>query len=306
MPTRRRSARSCPVLAGTTVDRALPGGLTNRNYTVHDGDGRTARARGCRSGRARCWPSTVTPSTATRRRGRATGVAPGGRRLPARTTACWSSNGSTAGPSTDADLRRQRDAGAGRRSLPAAARRPAVRQRLRHVRTSSGATSTSCVERGFRLPAALPRLRAAGRRRSSARWPCAPTPTVPCHNDLLAANIMDDGEPAVVHRLRVRRQQRPVLRARQHLERGAPRPGPARASWSPPTTACRLAGADRPGPAARADVQVRLDAVGLDPGRRQRRRLRLLVVGHGEVRPGRRRVRRPGLRHAHRPTSEQP
>src|SRR6185437_12319176 len=44
------------------------------------------------------------------------------------------------------------------------------------------------------------------------------------------------------------------------------------------------------------DVEVRLDALGLDPGRRLRHRLRLLVVGDGEVRARRRRVRRARLR----------
>ena len=47
-----------------------------------------------------------------------------------------------------------------------------------------------------RLPAPrpLPRVRAAGARRS--RRPCAPHPeeTVPCNNDLLAENFIDDGE----------------------------------------------------------------------------------------------------------------
>src|SRR4029078_788268 len=49
------------------------------------------------------------------------------------------------------------------------------------------------------------------------------------------------------------------------------------------------------------DVEVRLDAVGLDPGLHQRPRLRLLGVGDGEVRPRGRGVRRPRLRRAARP-----
>src|SRR4029078_7065106 len=44
------------------------------------------------------------------------------------------------------------------------------------------------------------------------------------------------------------------------------------------------------------DVEVRLDAVGVDPELHQRPRLRLLGVGDGEVRPGGRGVRRSGLR----------
>src|SRR6185312_8185569 len=52
----------------------------------------------------------------------------------------------------------------------------------------------------------------------------------------------------------------------------------------------------RPGAAVGAHVEVRVDAVGVDPGRRLAHRLRLLDVGDGEVRPRRRRVRRPRLR----------
>ena len=42
----------------------------------------------------------------------------------------------------------------------------------------------------------------------------------------------------------------------------------------------------RAGPALGAHVEVRLDALGLDPGRRLAHRLRLLGVGDGEVRAG--------------------
>jgi thiamine kinase-like enzyme len=49
------------------------------------------------------------------------------------------------------------------------------------------------ISRGYRLPLTyldlLPRVTAIGN--ALAMWPL---PTVPCHNDLLAANIMDDGE----------------------------------------------------------------------------------------------------------------
>ena len=43
--------------------------------------------------------------------------------------------------------------------------------------------------------------------------------TVPCNNDLLAANFIDDGRPDLADRLRVLGQQRRVLRARQHRRR---------------------------------------------------------------------------------------
>ena len=100
--------------------------------------------------------------------------------------------------------------------------------------------------------------------------------------------------PAVAHRLRVLRQQRRVLRARQHLERvdaAARRP---RACSSPPTSATR-----RPRSRSRARGCGALMSkygwtlwASIQDGASDHR-LRLLVVGHGEVRPGGRRVRRP-------------
>ncbi len=48
-------------------------------------------------------------------------------------------------------------------------------------------------ERGFRLPAGY-RDHAATVERLRAAFALTPEPTVPCHNDLLAANILDDGD----------------------------------------------------------------------------------------------------------------
>ena len=51
------------------------------------------------------------------------------------------------------------------------------------------------------------------------RWrppsPPPPTPAVPCHNDLLPANVLFDERPGVAPRLRVRRHERRLLRPRQ-------------------------------------------------------------------------------------------
>ena len=72
---------------------------------------------------------------------------------------------------------------------------------------------------------------------------------------------------ALVHRLRVLRQQRSVFRARQHLERGRPRTDrlarSRRRLLRPPR-----AGEGGARPAVGPDVEVRLDAVGQHPGRR--------------------------------------
>ena len=94
---------------------------------------------------------------------------------------------------TDADLRSGEHLDRGRRCCPAAARRPAVRQRLRHVRDPAGVPRQSCSEHGFRLPdrylefvPQVERIRRAFAVRAE--------PTVPCNNDLLAGNFIDDGE----------------------------------------------------------------------------------------------------------------
>ena len=87
---------------------------------------------------------------------------------------------------------RRRAPRARRRRLPAAALGAALRQRLRHVR---GPARLPRHRAGARLPAArpLPRVRRQGRADPSAPSPAQPTQTVPCNNDLLAGNFIDDG-----------------------------------------------------------------------------------------------------------------
>ena len=84
-------------------------------------------------------------------------------------------------------------AGADRRGPAPAPRRPAVPRRLRHVPHWPSGTSRVVDERDIPIPAgyrehlaALPRIEAA--------LAVHPLPTVPCHNDLLADNYLDDGE----------------------------------------------------------------------------------------------------------------
>ena len=115
-------------------------------------------------------------------------------------------------------------------------------------------------ERGFRLPEDYLVSR-SGSRRSRTR--CAPggEPLVPCNNDLLAANFIDDGTQDLDHRLRVLGDERGQLRAREHRQRVRSRrggDGPARE---------HLLGAGVPaeaGPGARlvAARSLRLDPVG--------------------------------------------
>ncbi len=100
---------------------------------------------------------------------------------------------------------------------------------------------------------------------------------------------------ALADRLRLRRQQRRLLRARQLVDRvRARRRPPGRAGHR--VRRPRGPGADRPRPAPGDGVALRLVAVGLHPGRDERRRLRLLRLGPGALRQGRRGLRQPAVR----------
>ena len=149
-------------------------------------------------------------------------------------------------------------------------------------------------ERGFRLPERYvefePQVRAI-----EAAMAVRDEGTVPCNNDLLAENFIDVGgefklidyeysgnNDACFELGNVWSESNLALEQLDELVghyygRAAPQQG-------------------RPCAPLGAHVEVRVDALGLDPGRRLRDRLRLLGVGHGEVRPRRRGVRRPRLR----------
>ena len=209
---------------------------------------RTSSSPGSRAPRARCSRSIASRSSRTRRIAASVGVGPAGRRVRAGRRASWSSNGSTGGPSptptstTRAQLARIAAAAA---TLHAGPRFASdfdmfdVQRRYLDDRARS------------RFPAArgLSRLRAAGATASSRR--CG---RLDRHRALPQRPARREHHrrrrAAVAHRLRVLRQQRPVLRARQHLERGGARPRPARA---PGDRVLRRAVArpDRPRPAVR-------------------------------------------------------
>src|SRR5438105_3255824 len=122
----------------------------------------------------------------------------------------------------------------------------------------------------------------------------AALPTAPCHNDLLCENFIDDGTVLRNRRLRAQRQQRPVLRPRQHRPGGRLRPGPARSAVRRVLRQARptAAGAHE---SLRAHVGRRLDALGRDPGQDLGRRLRLHRVLHRPLGAG---ARSPPLRPA--------
>ena len=132
-------------------------------------------------------------------------------------------------------------------------------------------------------------------RRSRTRMRPGDEPLVPCNNDLLAANFIDDGDRVWL----IDYEYSGMNEASFELGNIASESG-----LDVPTTRLLVDaywGARRPAQARpRAGVvaarAVRLDAVGVDPGQRLADRLRLLGLGHGEVRLRARRAARPRVR----------
>ena len=95
---------------------------------------------------------------------------------------------------------------------------PAVHRRLRHVRRGRRRTSRRCGSAASRCRRRTTTTPTPGHdvRRALA---ADPRPTVPCNNDLLAGELHRRRRPGLADRLRVLRQQRRLLRARQHLHR---------------------------------------------------------------------------------------
>ncbi len=259
--------RRVPALAGRPLTiEPLPGGLTNRNFKVTTGDGPT---RGGPALGRRFVPAGHRPrGRAPRQRGRGLHRRRPGRRRPGRRGGGrWRRPGGRVGGRAYLDSRGRRRRGQPappRRGLPGAARRPPVRPGLRHVRRAGPLPRRRARPR-VPPPGALrgvpARLR-AGRRR--ARRPATAHRAVqqrPARRERARRR-----RAALAHRLRVRGQQRPLLRARQHLERGrAGAARPRRPGRGLHESALRPA--RRPRPAPRARRAVRLDALGLHPAR---------------------------------------
>ena len=171
-PALLRADRRAP-RAGPAGSSRLPGGLTNQNYKVTTPDGayvRPALGAIVRRRAGRRPPGRVREQRPRRRRrGRRTGG-----RLPARGRHPRRSGSRGARPLTDEHLQRARDAAAGW-PTPVADSTPAsaVRQRLRHVRAPARAISAAVLRRGFRLPAGYLDSRRGGATGSAAPWPSA-------------------------------------------------------------------------------------------------------------------------------------
>ena len=152
---------------------------------------------------------------------------------------------------------------------------PALHRRLRHVRAGRRRTSRTVRERGFRLlrratpTTTTPSSGYGGRSRS------APRPTVPCNNDLLAGNFVDDGDEVWLIDYEYSGNNDACFELGNTAHRVRPRRRPGRGAGRRRTSASPTAA-----PLARVRLQalvsrVRLVAVGRHPGRRQPPRLRL-------------------------------
>ncbi len=125
----------------------------------------------------------------------------------------------------------------------------------------------------------------------------SPQPQVPCHNDLLPANMMSGGGRLWFIDFEYAGNGDPCfelgnLCSEAHLS--TERLEELIAAYYGTRLACQ----GRPRSPARPDVELRLDAVGLHPGGHERAGFRLLGLGSGEVRTGRCPVPQPRPSHA--------
>ena len=232
-----------PALAGRPRRlEDLAGGLTNRNVKVTTPDG-VYVARCCDTGVATCWASTASRSTST--------PGPPSRPVSGRRSIDYRpSLGILLLGYLDGDDACPTPTSAGRGScakaataMPHAAPGPRFRgdfdmfeRQPRYLKTVQ--------DNGFRIPERLPRPRRARSPGSGPRWRRRPDDGAVQQRS--AGRQLHRGRRRdVAHRLRVLRQQRPVLRAGQHLERVRLDARPARGTGHrllrPPTRRTRLA-----------------------------------------------------------------
>ena len=104
---------------------------------------------------------------------------------------------------------------------------------------------------------------------SGAAFAVRAEPTVPCNNDLLAGNFIDDGEKIWLIDYEYSGNNEACFELGNiWSEAGLPLDQLDELMAAYDGDAAPAPG--RPGPAVGTDVEVRLDAVGLDPGRRER------------------------------------
>ena len=226
-----------PVLAGRPRQlEELSGGLTNRNVKVTTADG-VYVARAAPTPPPTCWASTATGSTHNTRAAEQAGV--GAPVIDYRPDLGIMLLGYLDGRTLcNEDFQRAgmiAKAAAGCRALHAG---PRFRGRLRHVRAAAGYLKT-VLDNGFRMPADY--LDHADTFDGIARVLDGDGPDHRAVQQRSAGRQLHRRRRQdVADRLRVLRQQRPLLRARQHLERVPACPPTSSTSWSTRTTADRL------------------------------------------------------------------
>ena len=292
-------ARTAAVLAGRAADGRAARGRAHQRQLQGDDTASAPRSSGCPAATATCSPSTATRSTPTRcARPRAAPRRPSLDYLPDHQALVveWV-EGRTLTARRPA-RRRQPGAG-GRRRAGLLHAGPAVRRRLRHVRhaaplpaASSRSAASGCPTATWSCcPAGGPHRR--GARRTSASRPCRATTT--CSPPTSSTTATGSGSSTTS-------TAATTTRASSSATSGASRP--ARLDHLEVLVDSYYGGHLRH-KVARARLLGLMSKYGWtlwasiqDVG--QPDRLRLLVLGHGEVRPRGRRVRRPGLRPAAR------
>ena len=113
----------------------------------------------------------------------------------------------------------------------------------------------------------------------------APEPLVPCHNDLLAANVLDDGGDLRIIDYEYSGMNEPSFELGDAIAE-AGLGADALVELCTAYYGRHRRRPRRPGRAVGVDGPLRLDAVGDDPGRHERDRVRLLGVVDGQARAG--------------------
>ena len=257
----------------------LSGGLTNRNYKVTTPDG-TFVARISSGGSELL---AIDRDCEYRNSVAAAAAGAGAPVVEYRPEDCLLVIGYIEGRTLDAaDVAAARQHRADRRGVPPPALGRAVRQRLRHVRHPA-AVPVVARSRGFRIPAGYDDLRPQFSAAAHALAVTRPPGTVPCNNDLLAANFIDDGERIWLIDYELSGNNDACfelgnIAAEAQLSAEALAELVTAYYGKPRRSKIARARLLRPG------RHVRVDAVGRDPERRQPDRLRLLGLGHGAVR----------------------
>ena len=193
-----RDATSTPVLEHLACLRGQP--RTSRHarrrtdQPQRAGDDHRPRRRRAdlHTRRRRCWRSTARPSTLNSRRPPQSGASPRSGRVRPRTSPArrrLHRRHDAHRRRTCTTLRPRADRRVRRTPAPAAA----LRQRVRHVRRAARLPRDRAASGASGSPTATWSScpRSSG---SSTRCPPSDVPTVPCNNDLLAANFIDDGD----------------------------------------------------------------------------------------------------------------